>query len=219
LGVPSRSIRNWRDEFDPVHDNSRQGWRNRKMHPSRSRVVQALSDMTEPALLALVRGTMKNPHGSEARILAQVIGEEEEDDGAATFSLRGPTGKMAEEAFERHHARTGDPAGGALLDRRHEQCGFDYEIASDGVQAFVEVKGLAGHAGGVTFTDKEWATARSYGDRYFLAVVRNVVSQPRVSIYRNPGYLFDAIMRVYPVVQVGWSIGEKALRGVKSSSL
>ena len=57
LDVQSASIKNWRDEFDPVHDNDRQGWHRREMAPSRKRAISWLSSSwlrgTERSALSL----------------------------------------------------------------------------------------------------------------------------------------------------------------------
>ena len=53
LGVAASSIRFLRDEFDPVHDNSRQGWYKRPMYPSRLRVIDELQELGNDALLEL----------------------------------------------------------------------------------------------------------------------------------------------------------------------
>lgn len=66
LGVEARSIQNWRDEFDVVHDNRRKGWRNRKMAPSRIRMVEALRRYEQDELLSLISDATKSPMGPAA---------------------------------------------------------------------------------------------------------------------------------------------------------
>lgn len=66
LGVPARSIQNWRDEFDPMHDNSRAGWRNRPMAPTRLRMAAALGGWGQDEVLRLVRDAIKSPLGPTA---------------------------------------------------------------------------------------------------------------------------------------------------------
>ena len=63
LDVPSESIKNWRDEFDPVHDNPRRGWHRREMNPSRRRTIEALGDRSEDELYGLVMAVMADPAG------------------------------------------------------------------------------------------------------------------------------------------------------------
>ncbi|HQL50012.1 MAG TPA: hypothetical protein PLR91_02355 [Kiritimatiellia bacterium] len=66
LSVPGRSIRNWRDEFDPIHDNDRMGWHKREMAPSRVRMVELLGGYSQVELLALVEDAIRTPTGPAA---------------------------------------------------------------------------------------------------------------------------------------------------------
>jgi len=214
LGVAPESIKNWRDEFDPVHDNPRRGWRGREMYPSRRRTIEALGDLGHNELLGVIKALLAEPAGANADELVSAIGDVDSRDskGSGGYGLRGPTGAKAEKAFEQHHAMHGVPSSGQLVDRRHEQCGYDYEIAGGSAPIYIEVKGLGGDSGGVSFTDKEWKMAQALGDQYFLAVVRRVGSEPQVSIIRNPFSVMTAKMRTYTTVQTGWAVNEATLR-------
>jgi hypothetical protein len=220
LGVAPESIKNWRDEFDPVHDNPRRGWHGREMHPSRRRTIEALGDLGYDELLWLVHTITSDPAGNTADVLDSAIGDEDSCDAnrGGGYGLRGPTGVLAEKAFEQHHAKHGEPSSGRLVDRRHEQCGYDYEIIGDSVSVYVEVKGLGGDAGGITFTDKEWRTLKTHGDKYFLVVVRRVGVQPVVSMIRDPFSHMKAQMRTYTTVQTAWSVNEAVLRAAEKDA-
>jgi hypothetical protein len=221
LGVPPESIKNWRDEFDPVHDNPRLGWRGREMYPSRRRTIEALGDRDHNELLWLIKAILTESAGTNADVLVSAIGDVDSRDakGSGGYGLRGPTGVKAEKAFEQHHAKHGAPSVGRLVDRRHEQCGYDYEIVGDYTSVYVEVKGLGGDAGGVTFTDKEWSTSQTLGDQYFLAVVRRVGTEPEVSIIQNPYCRMTATMRTYTTVQTGWTVNEATLRAAEEEAI
>ncbi|MHB1071725.1 MAG: protein NO VEIN domain-containing protein [Gemmatimonadaceae bacterium] len=215
LGVPAESIKNWRDEFDPVHDNARLGWHRREMYPSRLRVIEALGDVSEPELLAMIRQITAAPASGLAEELVDAVSLSQDlDYDSAVFIPRGVTGHRAEEAFRTHHQATGAPIGGALVDRRHEQCGFDFEIVGTAGSVFVEVKGMAGSTGGVSFTDHEWRTAKDRQDAYYLAVVRGVNGHPEVTLIQNPASVFQPQMRTYTLVQVGWTLSSAALKAI-----
>ena len=213
LSVPSDSIRNWRDEFDPAHDNPRQGWHNREMYSSRKRVIEAFGNLTEPEVFAIVQSIMNAPAGQAASEIIQSLGgtDLETDVTSASFGLRGPTGAKAEEAFKAFHMQTNRPQEGVLRDCRHDQCGYDFAIESEFGIDVVEVKGLAGQLGGISFTDKEWRVAAEMGNRYHLVIVRNVGSAPEVSIIKNPTAIMQPKMRLYNTVQVSWSVGQASL--------
>ena len=74
FGAKPASVRNWRDEFDPVHDNPRRGWDKREMAPSRVRVVEALADVPDDALFQLLKAAIASPSGVAARRLVDLVG-------------------------------------------------------------------------------------------------------------------------------------------------
>ena len=54
LSVNSNSIKNMRDEFDPYHPNNRVGWYQRPLRPSRQKVFNSFTDLSELALREIV---------------------------------------------------------------------------------------------------------------------------------------------------------------------
>jgi hypothetical protein len=74
FGTKPASVRNWRDEFGPVHDNPRRGWDKREMTPSRVRVVEALGDVSDDELLQLLRAAIVSPSGVAACRLVDLVG-------------------------------------------------------------------------------------------------------------------------------------------------
>ena len=65
-----------------------------------------------------------------------------------------------------------------LLDRRDDGCGYDYELITNNSIKYIEVKGLAGNEGGMSFTAKEWEMAKKHQDDYFVVLVKNVGNEP-----------------------------------------
>ncbi len=218
FGIPSRSIQNWRDEFDPVHDNLRQGWHKREMYASRKRVIEAFSDLTESEVFVVVSSITRSPSGQVVTEIVATIGDADAniDETALSTGLRGLTGIKAETTFVDYHTQTGLPIRGLLLDCRHEQCGYDFKVETGSTFIAVEVKGLAGQQGGISFMDKEWQVAQAMGDRYYLVIVRSVGSNPQVSIIPNPAALLEAKIRLYTTVQVSWSVGQSVLCSVET---
>ena len=157
LGVKPASVKNWRDEFDPIHDNGRRGWADREMLPSRVRVVETFKDVTDSELTEIVGVILANPSGYIARHvlsllddgLRRVGAEEGGEEEPGWRPTRAQTGQRAEQLFEAYHECTGLPACGALRDTRLEGCGYDYSIEmgeASGPLA-VEVKGWSGTGG------------------------------------------------------------------------
>lgn len=178
------------------------------MYPSRRRTLEALGDLSHSEMLQLVSAILEDPDGKDATLVCSVL-EEDEDEAAQEpmLGLRGPTGAKAEAIFQRYHETTGLPQPGTLIDKRVFECGFDFEIEGPQGTAYVEVKGLAGSSGGITLTDKEWTTAQETQEAYYLAIVREVASEPSVSIIANPARSLDPTRRIYTAVRVEWSVG------------
>lgn len=223
--VKRNTVKNWRDEFDAVHDNSRQGWYQRPQRPSRARLAERYRDLSFDALLALVQRLLRFPSsGPDLEVSAEILvpdsvdGDEDETDEAAdeasavgTASARAVTGRAAEEAFAAFHAATATPVPGRLIDQRTSAEGYDFEIKTEGESCFVEVKGLAGSSGTVTLTAREWASAKKYQERYFLALVLEAGSAPRIVFVRNPSASLSPNLRLVQVIQEQWQLSASAI--------
>ena len=101
LSVPANTVRNWRDEFDPLFGH-RAGWYQRPMTQSRIRVTEALKDLDEISIRAIVLDILKGNSKSkiyEFEQLVQLVSEKEIEFEHNNFILRGPTGRSAEEYF------------------------------------------------------------------------------------------------------------------------
>lgn len=77
LRVPHESVRNWRDEFDPIHENSRQGWHKREMRASRASAADRLSVLSDEALFELVQGALADPAGGGGERVIELVGNVE----------------------------------------------------------------------------------------------------------------------------------------------
>jgi len=54
LSVPANTVKNWRDEFDPLFGH-RAGWYQRPMNPSRVKVAESLEELDEISIRAIVK--------------------------------------------------------------------------------------------------------------------------------------------------------------------
>lgn len=218
LGVKASSVKNMRDEFDPLHDNARAGWYQRPLRPSRAKVVEAFQELKEEELRDVVLEILTNNDFSSSDnfndVIMPIASRESKNSGKSVFIVRGPTGRKAEEHFINYHATTQKPVNGTLLDTRDLGCGYDFEVTNEKGSYKIEVKGLDGDSGGVLFTSKEWDVAKAEGDSYFLVLVRNVSTEPSFQIIPNPAHKLRADRSVYTTVQVRWNIKEDALLNV-----
>lgn len=205
IGMPASSLKLWRDEFDPIHSNARQGWHKRKVAPSRVRMSEMLSGVSEVGLFQLLDRCMQRPDVDVLNLLQDA--ESADADDSFEFSTRNVTGLRAEEFFISWYKKRNNLFRGSLTDCRQLQCGYDFKSEFTDTEAFIEVKGLKGHQGGVLLTDKEWDVANERGDRFFLVLVRSVDSDfPTIEIFRNPASLFLPKQQVTTVIQVTWTV-------------
>jgi hypothetical protein len=205
LDVNENTVKNMRDEFDPLHDNPRSGWHQRPLRPSRQQIVEQYQDLEEEELRDLVieilekKSILGDKDGNDS---IEIIDEKNSE---PLFIVRGPTGRKAEEIFVRYHSTHSLPIPGNLVDMRDYGCGYDYEILGEN-KAFVEVKGLDGEFGGISFTSKEWDTAKKEGDKYFLVLVKNISENPKIEIINNPYKSLSPKKYIYKTVQIRWNL-------------
>lgn len=213
LSVKPNTIKNMRDEFDPLHNNRRKGWHQRELRPSRMAVVEQCDNLSEQALREFVLDILNNrptDHGSgeigSYLKFFDAADQSEDESGDTTGSLRGITGILAEEIFMEKFRR-GEMIfkNVELIDRRYHSVGYDFETPTEPSNMF-EVKGLAGAKGAITFTDKEWDMARRYGERYILVIVSNIQSQPLISLIRDPYQKFTAHKSLGQQIVVRWTV-------------
>jgi hypothetical protein len=215
LQVNSHSVKNWRDEFDPLFGH-RAGWYQRPMSPSRVKVAQALEDLDETQIRELVKdilsgGISKDPDEEEQ--LLSIVSEDREP-SKKKYIVRTPTGRAAEEFFIQQHINTGKPLPGKLVDCRDLGCGYDFRIQSENSELFVEVKGLSEVSGGVLFTDKEWRTAKEYTEKYILCIVKNIPQDPTICFISNPAKMLKPKKNIYTTIQINWSITQNQLENI-----
>jgi hypothetical protein len=213
LNVNKHSVKNWRDEFDPLFEH-RAGWHQRPMIPSRIRVVQALENLTESQIKEIVNDILSGrilENKDELEQLLSVIIADDSIKSVARFILRTPTGKAAEESFMSFFNKNKKPIEGNLIDCRDLGIGYDFRIETINDKYFVEVKGLAEISGGILFTDKEWRTAKEHGEKYFLCVVSNLNKIKKISFIQNPSDKLNPKKNIYTSIQINWSVTQNQL--------
>ncbi|MGO9571938.1 MAG: DUF3883 domain-containing protein [Desulfomonilaceae bacterium] len=211
LGVNPRSVKNKRDDFDPLFSNARAGWHQRELGPSRQKVLHLLNDLSFDALTGFVRDLIRDPAYRQSPEVVDVLNAlKRERREKWRFIPRGATGRMAEELFVEwfHEGRT--PFRGTIEDRREDGCGYDFLIRDGEVVRLVEVKGVADREGGALFTDKEWQTAYD-STEYYLAFFVNLREAPELRVFCNPSLLFTPRRIVNLSVHIEWQLSAKQL--------
>jgi hypothetical protein len=206
LDVNEHSVKNWRDEFDPLHGH-RAGWYQRPMSPSRVKVAKALEYLDEKEIRSIVVDIISGSIKEESDDLTQLTDlVTDKQLNTRNYGLRSHTGRLAEEYFISHHVRTSEPFKGELIDTRDKGCGYDFEIKSGKEIWFIEVKGLSEEGGGILFTSKEWDMARELKARYIVALVINVSANPSITFINSPHNNLHPQRNIVTTIQVQWSI-------------
>ena len=200
LSSPTTTIRNLRDEFDPVHDNPRRGWHQRNLHPSRQRVFDCLHEVSDDALMALVERILAKDHESIAEAVDSMVAAPR---AAQNVAQRLLTGRQAEDFFLAHSESLVQIAPPNLIDCRLSAGGYDFGVAGR-PEIAIEVKGLRQLTGEVLFTDREWSEARIRLTHYWLVVVANLDGDPRGEVVIDPSHHLEAVCSYQTTVTAVW---------------
>ena len=204
LGSRPASIKNYRDEFDPLFPNKRQGWHKRARREYCVEIYKKYKDLDLDTFSALLKSFV----GYDENALSAVEGKDEKKDGESLFAKRLITGLAAEHYFEAVQPKLAEFKDYAVENTTRLGCGYDFRLSPKKSDKFlaVEVKGLQDRTGSLALTPKEYDVASSLSDRYFLFVVTNFRELPTHDIFQNPlssSLKFTRKERV--VVQVSWS--------------
>ena len=203
LGSKPASIKNYRDEFDPLFPNRRKGWHRREIRDYCLAVFKEYDGLDFESFTGLV----KSLFGYDENRLSEIVPPEQEDDDASSFARRLITGLAAERYFESIYAVLPEFEGYLVENTTRLGCGYDFRLRMEPNHAdflAVEVKGLKEQSGSVLMTPKEYNTASAMKERFFLFVVRNFRESPFHEIFQNPSEAlhFRKIERV--TVQISW---------------
>ena len=203
MGSQPASVKNYRDEFDPLFPNHRKGWHTRPTRAYCLKVFDKYRDLDLDSFTGLVKSFV----GYDENAWSEVQAKEEQEDSESHFAKRLITGLAAEQYFASVQPNLPEFGNYVAENTTRLGCGYDFRLRASEREDFlaVEVKGLRERKGGVYLTPKEHAAARTLGDRFFLFVVKNFHDLPFHEIYQNPlsGRLqFRKVERV--TVQVSW---------------
>lgn len=208
LAVKPSSVKNKRDDFDPLFENSRAGWHQRNLGPSRLKVLNLFNDLSFDALTGIVKDILERPEYRESAEVADIVDVmKKERPEKGRFIPRAATGRMAEDLFAEWFRKDKTPFKGDLEDVRDTGCGYDFLISDKHLSHFVEVKGVAEVDGGLLMTDKEWQTALS-NPNYAIALFVNIRESPELHVIRNPAAVLVPKRLVNLTVSVTWQVSK-----------
>src|SRR5271157_3480657 len=171
LGQKPASIKNYRDEFDPLFPNKRKGWHKRPTRQYCLKVFEDYKGLDFATFTALV----KSFAGYDENAWSEVQPESKEGEGESQFAKRLVTGLAAERYFESVRGTLPEFKDCSIENTTRLGCGYDYRLSPvvRGDFLAVEVKGLKDRAGSVSLTPKEHEVATSLASRFFLFIVKN----------------------------------------------
>ncbi len=203
LGVRPASIKNYRDEFDPLFPNGRQGWHKRVMRKYCKEIYDSFGSLDIKTFSNFLRETIYENY--EIDILLEQVTKKEGDE--SSFAKRLVTGQAAEHYFRKNYSSIDIFKKYEIEDTTQYGCGFDFKLHSPNSEFVgVEVKGLHGVNGTITLTDKEYSVAQLLGGRYFLFVVKNFKETPSHNYFQDPlksTLQFDSVSR--QITQISWN--------------
>jgi len=203
LGSRPQSIKNYRDEFDPLFPNSRKGWHKREIRDYCKKVLVEYKNLD----LEPFTGLIKSFVGYDENAWSTVQTKDEREERASGFAKRLITGLAAERYFESVHSTLPEFQGCAIENTTQLGCGYDFKLLRQKSEDFlaVEVKGIREKAGSISLTPREYDVATELQNRFYLFVVKNFQKIPYHELFLNPiagGLQFTRIERVS--IQVSW---------------
>lgn len=196
------SIKNYRDEFDPLFPNRRKGWHKRKTRSYCLKVFEDYKSLDVESFTGLIKSFV----GYDESVWSELQAKEKPN-VQSNFAQRLITGLAAERYFESVRPNLPEFKGYAVQNTTALGCGYDFRLEIERSNDFlaVEVKGLQDVTGTLSLTPKEHELATELKDRFFLFVVKNFRESPFHEIFQNPlssRLRFTKKERV--IVQVSW---------------
>ncbi len=184
IGTKPTSLKNYRDEFDPLFPNPRKGWHKRKLRDYCKVFYDEYKDWNSEIFSEFIKSIVYNNY--EIEVLVEKATRQKQKEG--TFAKRLITGQAAEQYFKDVYNQIPVFQDWILEDTTKLGCGFDFKLQSNSTDKFlgVEVKGLNGLSGNIALTEKEYRVAKYLKQDYFLFIVKNFIEKPNHIYYQNP---------------------------------
>lgn len=173
LSSKPSSIKNYRDEFDPLFPNNRKGWHKRPIRDYCKYFYDEFFSISFIDFSKLIKSFL-----IENYELEEFISVIERKDYSESIAKRLLTGKAAEEYFKKEYAKISEFKNFSLKDTTNMACGFDYKLSFNSDFYCVEVKGLNEMKGSIQFTEKEYFLAQKMKSSYCLFIVKNFKEKP-----------------------------------------
>lgn len=200
LGLRPASIKNYRDEFDPLFPNKRKGWHGRPMRDYCRSYYEKYSELSINAFTDLIISFLTNR-------LPEPVGNSEHQKNSS-FAQRLATGIAAEKYFEMLQPKIPEFANHSLENTTLLGCGYDYKLSHQASNTWiaVEVKGMVADEGNISLTQLEHQIAQKLGNQYYVFLARNFQETPRYTLYRAPlESELNFLRQRRVIVQISWT--------------
>ncbi len=202
LDVQPASIKNYRDEFDPLYPNNRKGWHKRTMRAYCKTILNEFGDLQLDEFVKLLKTIIYKDYDLDS-LIEEIAKTEGED---SSFAKRLITGHAAENYFTQKYKEVDLFRECELEDKTKCGCGFDFWLVSPDSFYAVEVKGINEQSGNISMTKKEHTVASVLRNQYFLFVVTNFRETPFHQLFRDPlnsDLAFEKIEQ--KIIQTSWA--------------
>lgn len=138
LGVRPASVKNYRDEFDPLFPNKRMGWHKRPIRGYCEVIYNSFGNLGLENFTNLLKQIIYKEHDLD--VLMEEVDRKEGED--RSFAKRLITGQAAEQYFREKYKEIGFFRDCKFEDTTRLGCGFDFRLVSPSTFYGIEVKGL-----------------------------------------------------------------------------
>ena len=171
-GKPS-SVKLYMQEFDPYFPNSRKGWGNRPIRPTRQGLIDEFGGLGLEEFSELVRSQFAGAADIDLAVGRVAVAAGVKSDSASTFEQKYRDFSCFKDC--------------ALQRTTAYGCGFDFKLTPPrGDFLAVEVKGLRTPSGQIQLTEKEFKMAQYLSVRFYLYVVTDFAHAPKPRVIENP---------------------------------
>lgn len=205
MGVQPMSVKNYRDEFDPLFPNDRKGWHKREIRKYCKDIFDTFKNLNLVDFSNLLKDIIYKDHDMD--ILMEEIARRE-GDKESSFAKRLITGQAAEQYFRDNFSSVDLFKGYSIEDTTKVGCGFDFKLVLEEKDQYfgIEVKGLNEIKGNIALTNKEHTVANFLKDRYFIFVVKNFKEKPFHNVYQDPIENMNFKRTENIITQINWNI-------------
>lgn len=182
ISVKPTSLKNYRDEFDPIFPNQRMGWHNRNTRQYCQDIYNNFGDKKFIEFTNIIKGILLDNYDID--LISQKTSKKDFSESVAKRLI---TGKSAEGYFKLNYKKILEFRDYNIKDTTNLACGFDYKVYNNEDNFYcVEVKGLNTKSGSISLTEKEYNIAENLKDSYCLFIVLNFIDKPFHKYYFNP---------------------------------